>query len=125
MRKTELERFRKLLLAEKERVSQSLAKHARIIQHAAEESGPDVSKAHSNHMADQGTDEFQYEATIQFATTEGRYLYHIEEALRRIEDGTYGRCTGCGRQIGLERLRVLPYTRLCIDCKAKEEADTA
>lgn len=124
MRKTELERFRKLLLAEKDRVSQSLAKHARIIQHAGEESGPDLSKAHSNHMADQGTDEFQYEATIQFATSEGRYLYHLEEALRRIEDGTYGRCDACGRQIGLERLRALPYTRLCIDCKAKEEADT-
>jgi len=84
MRKTELTRFRKLLEAEKVRVTQSLAQHAKIISHAGEESGADSGKAHSNHMADQGTDEYQYEATIQFASTEGRYLYHIEEALSRI-----------------------------------------
>ncbi len=125
MRKTELERFRKLLMAEKDRVTQSLAKHSKIIQHAGEESGNDAGKAHSNHMADQGTDEFQYEATIQFATSEGRYLYHIEEALSRIEDGSYGKCVSCGQQIGLARLRALPYTRLCIDCKEKEEAGSA
>ena len=122
MRKTELARFRKLLEAEKERVTQSLAKHAKIIQHAGEESGLDVGKAHSNHMADQGTDEYQYEATIKFASSEGRYLYHIEQALARIEDGTYGKCESCNGNIGLERLKALPYARLCIECKEKEEA---
>jgi RNA polymerase-binding protein DksA len=122
MRKTELVRFRKLLLSEKERVTQSLAKHSKIIKHDGEESGLDLGKAHSNHMADQGTDEYQYETTIQFASTEGRYLYHIEQALARIEDGSYGKCESCGKNIGLERLKALPYTRLCIDCKEKEEA---
>ncbi len=122
MRKTELARFRKMLESEKDRVSQSLAKHSKIIQHAGEESGADVGKAHSNHMADQGTDEYQYEATIKFASSEGRYLYHIEEALRRIEDGSYGKCENCSGNIGLERLKALPYARLCIECKEKEEA---
>ena len=122
MRKTELARFRKLLMAEKERVSQSLAKHAKIIKHDGEESGAELSKAHSNHMADQGTDEYQYEATIQFASTEGRYLYHIEQALSRIEDGSYGKCESCTKNIGIERLKALPYARLCIECKEKEEA---
>jgi DnaK suppressor protein len=125
MRKTELARFRKLLLEEKDRVTQSLAKHAKIIKHDGEESGSDVGKAHSNHMADQGTDEYQYEATIQFASSEGRYLYHIEQALARIEDGTYGKCESCGGAINLERLKALPYARLCIDCKEKEEAGSA
>ncbi len=74
-------------------------------------------------MADQGTDEYQYEATIQFATTEGRYLYHIMEALTRIEDGTYGKCESCNGQIANERLKALPYTRLCIACKEKEEKE--
>ncbi len=122
MRKTDLQRFRNLLLEEKERVAQSLANHEKIIKHTDDESGLEVGKAHSNHMADQGSDEFQYETTIKFANTEGRYLYNIEEALRRIEDGTYGKCQDCGKAIGLPRLRRLPYTRLCIECKEKEEA---
>ena len=124
MRKTELQRFRKLLMEEKERVSQSLAQHEKIIMHTDDQSGLETGKAHSNHMADQGSDEFQYETTIKFAKTEGRYLYNIEEALRRIEDGTYGKCQECNAAIGLPRLKRLPYTRLCIECKEKEEAGT-
>ena len=124
MRKTELQRFRKLLMGEKERVSQSLAQHEKIIMHTDDQSGLETGKAHSNHMADQGSDEFQYETTIKFAKTEGRYLYNIEEALRRIEDGTYGKCQECNAAIGLPRLKRLPYTRLCIECKEKEEAGT-
>ena len=124
MRKTELQRFRKLLIEEKERVGQSLAQHEKIIKHTDNQSGLEVGKAHSNHMADQGSDEFQYETTIKFANTEGRYLYNIEEALRRIEDGSYGKCQECSAVIGLPRLRRLPYTRLCIECKEKEEAGT-
>jgi RNA polymerase-binding protein DksA len=123
MRKTELQRFRKILLEEKERVSQSLVKHEKIIKHTDDQAGLEMGKAHSNHMADLGSDEFQYETTIKFANTEGRYLYSIEEALRRIEDGTYGRCQECDKAIGLARLKRLPYTRLCIDCKEKEEAE--
>ena len=122
MRKTELQKFRRMLEAEKERVTQSLAQHEKIIMHTDDQSGLETGKAHSNHMADQGSDEFQYETTIKFANTEGRYLYNIEEALRRIEDGTYGKCQACNKNIGLPRLRRLPYTRLCIDCKEKEEA---
>ena len=122
MRKTELARFRTMLLDEKERVTQSLAKHEKIIKHTDDQSGLETGKAHSNHMADQGSDEFQYETTIKFANTEGRYLYNIEEALSRIEDGTYGKCTECTKAIGLPRLRRLPYTRMCIECKEKEEA---
>jgi DnaK suppressor protein len=125
MRKVELQRFRKLLMAEKDRVTQSLAQHEKVIQHADERAGEGGGKAHSNHMADQGTDEYQSEATIRFASSEGRYLYHIEEALARIEDGSYGTCTGCNKKIGLERLRALPYTRLCIACKEKEEAEAS
>ena len=124
MRKTELDRFKKMLLAEKDRVTKALARHTEHIEKAAKEAGGGSGKAHSNHMADQGSDEFQYETTIKFANTEGRYLYNIEEALKRIEDGTYGKCIECNKNIALPRLRRLPYTRMCIDCKEKEEAGT-
>ncbi|PID78769.1 molecular chaperone DnaK [bacterium DOLJORAL78_65_58] len=122
MRKTDLQRFRNMLLEEKERVSASLARHEKIIAHTDDQSGLETGKAHSNHMADQGSDEFQYETTIKFAKKEGRHLYNIEEALTRIEDGTYGKCQGCGGNIALPRLKSLPFARLCIECKEKEEA---
>ncbi|MFO7654429.1 MAG: TraR/DksA family transcriptional regulator [Candidatus Krumholzibacteriia bacterium] len=121
MRKTDLQRFRKLLMAEKERVMRSLAQAEKAIMHA-DGGTADTPRLHSNHLADQGTDEFDLEKTIRVAASEGRYLYHIEQALVRIEDGSYGKCEECGVNIGLDRLRALPYTRLCIDCKEKEEA---
>ncbi len=122
MRKTELVKFRKNLEKERDRISQALAKRSKIIQHAGDEAGGDASKAHSNHMADQGSDEFQYETTIKYASTEGQLLYQVEQALARIEDGSYGKCESCQSAINIERLRALPYAHLCIECKEKEEA---
>ena len=123
MRKTDLERFRKLIEEEKERVEKSLVKHTKIIHHEGEDFGSDSAKAHSNHMADQGSDEFQYETTIHFASTEGRYLYQLDQALRRIEDNTYGKCQSCNKAISVQRLKAKLDARLCIACKEKEERD--
>ncbi len=120
MRKTDLERFRRLIEAEIERVEKSLAEHTRTISHE-DDPADDMPKAHSNHMADQGSDEFQYETIIQMARSESRYLYQLEQALRRVEDGTYGKCERCGKQIGKERLKAKLDARLCIACQ--EEAD--
>jgi len=120
MRQTDLERFRKLIEAEIERVEKSLAEHTRAISHQ-DDAADDTPKAHSNHMADQGSDEFQYETVIQMARSESRYLYQLEQALRRVEDGTYGKCERCGKQIGKERLKAKLDARLCIACQ--EEAD--
>ena len=124
MRKTELQRFRKMLLEEKERVTQSLAQHEKIIKHTDEESGLDMVKAHSNHMADQGTEAQEREKAAAFATKEGRYLYRLEEALRRLyaDPKNFGMCHTCGSEVGFERLDALPHARYCIDCKRKEES---
>ena len=51
-------------------------------------------------------------------------LREIEGALAKFEDGSYGKCTECGGNIGIPRLTRLPYTRMCIECKEKEEAGT-
>ncbi len=47
----------------------------------------------------------------------------LEDALERLEAGTYGICESCGRPIDIERLEALPQTRLCIDCAREREAD--
>ena len=77
--------------------------------------------AYSFHMADVGTDNMEREKAFFFATKEGRFLYHLDQALERIENGTYGECQECGEPIGKERLEAVPHARLCITCKSKEE----
>jgi len=121
MRKTELARFKKILLAEKERVTKALARHTKFIENAAEEAGYS-GKAHSNHMADQGSDESNYETILQMTASEREHLREIEAALERIEEGTYGICEVTGKPIGLERLKAIPTARLSIEAQEEQEA---
>ena len=74
-------------------------------------------------MADQGTEAMEREKAAVFATKEGRYLYRLEEALRRLynDPKSFGMCHTCGNDVGFERLDALPHARYCIDCKLKEE----
>jgi len=48
-------------------------------------------------------------------------LRQIDEALDRLEEGTYGECEACGEEIGEARLAVLPYATLCVECKSNQE----
>src|SRR5256884_8907685 len=76
-----------------------------------------------SHMADQGTDAMEREKAFLFASQEGRYLWHVNQALRRLYQTPekFGKCEQCGEDIVFERLDALPHARLCIKCKAKEE----
>lgn len=77
------------------------------------------------HMADQGTDNMEREKAYYFATREGRLLYHVDQALDRIADGSYGLCHECNHPISAARLEAVPHARLCINCKMKEENGVA
>ena len=77
--------------------------------------------SYSFHMADQGTDNMEREKAYYFATRDGRLLQYIDQALERIEDGTYGSCHSCGELISRDRLEAVPHARLCVACKMKEE----
>ena len=68
------------------------------------------------HMADIGTDNFEQEQTLSFIQSDSKILDHIEEALVRIKDGTYGTCETCGKTIPKVRLNVLPYVADCVHC---------
>jgi len=74
---------------------------------------------YSMHM-DQGTDAMEREKTFMFASREGKFLNYLEDALKRIEKGTYGFCTDCGKLIEKERLEAVPHAQLCIRCKVKK-----
>ncbi len=74
-------------------------------------------------MADQGTDAMEREKAFLFASQEGRFLWHIDQALRRLYKSpeTFGKCHQCGEDIAFERLDALPHARFCFACKTREE----
>lgn len=122
MRKREREYFRKLIQQKKEKLLDELGYlENEVMTTTSKDSSGDLS-GYSFHMADQGTDAEEREKAFLLASREGRYIYHLNEALRRIDDGTYGVCAVCGKQISKERLEAVPHATKCIECKSKEEA---
>ncbi|MFP4235534.1 MAG: TraR/DksA family transcriptional regulator [Nitriliruptoraceae bacterium] len=71
--------------------------------------------------ADAGSASFERETAQSLSNHARRLLTQIDDALRRMEAGTYGRCASCGEYIEAERLEALPYATLCMACKRREE----
>ncbi len=61
--------------------------------------------------------------TLRIRDRERKLIVKINEALARIDEGTYGKCEECGENIAMERLKARPVTTLCIDCKSLQEAE--
>ena len=120
--KKQLTHIEKRLLDERARALRSLGLFDEMAK-ADRESGDSDLSAYTDHMADQGTEAMEREKAALFATKEGRYLYRLEEALRRLynDPETFGSCHTCGSPVGFERLDALPHARYCIACKIKEE----
>ncbi len=124
--KKQREHLEKRLLDERARALRSLGLFDQMAK-ADRESGDSDLSVYTDHMADQGTEAMEREKAALFATKEGRYLYRLEEALRRLFDDpdTFGACHTCGAEVGFERLDALPHARYCIECKRKEEEEAA
>jgi RNA polymerase-binding transcription factor DksA len=121
--KKQIEVLQQRLLRERDRALRSLGQFDELAKQSAEQNDSD-SYSYSDHMADLGTDAMEREKMLLFASKEGRYLYRVQEALRRLykEPDSFGHCHSCGKLIDFERLEALPHARYCIDCKLKEEA---
>ena len=78
---------------------------------------------YSLHMADAGTDNFDREFALSLVSNEQEALYEIEEALKRLEGGTYGVCEMCEKLVRKERLEAVPFARFCIQCQSGVEKD--
>ncbi len=122
MIKKKLDHFEKRLLEERRRVLKELGHHGDAFGPNSEKQDDDTS-AYSFHMADQGTDAMEREKAFLFASQEGRFLWHIDQALRRLYKSpqTFGKCHNCSGDIAFERLDALPHARYCISCKQREE----
>ncbi len=121
MKKKDLERFEKLLLGKRAELLDELGLLKKSGLNSTVKDASGEISSYSTHMADQGTDSFEREKAFQLASKGGRFLHHIDEALRRIKDRTYGKCQECGNDISLARLEAVPHARFCIECKEKEE----
>jgi RNA polymerase-binding transcription factor DksA len=123
MDRAQLEAIERLLLRERDKTLRSLGRFQEQSKQTRDASDADLS-SYSFHMADQGTDAMEREKSFLFASKEGRYLYRVEEALRRLynDPEEFGKCHSCNKLIPFERLEALPHARYCLDCKLREEA---
>ena len=117
-----LAEFREILEKERMRLLKDVQRNDKAIRHADGESEGGGGRAHSNHLADQGSDEAEYETTLLLSASQKGFLREIEEALQRIEDGTYGICEVTGEEINLERLRAIPTARLSVQAQEQMES---
>ena len=126
MNRKQLDEIERLLQRERDKILRSLGRFQQQSALSRDSADADLS-SYSFHMADQGTDAMEREKSFLFASKEGRYLYRIEEALRRLyaEPDVFGVCHGCKNEIPFERLEALPHARYCLDCKMREEEEKA
>ena len=73
-------------------------------------------------MADQASGNNEVHIQLKLKQTDAKILQAIEEALVRIDKGTYGVCRDCGEPIAEARLNAIPWTRVCITCKEKQNS---
>ncbi len=125
MNKKQRTHLEQRLLEERARVMKELGHYDESFAATLQASDGDLS-SYSFHMADQGTDAMEREKQFLMASKEGRYLWHVNQALHRLYNtpDKFGKCHSCGKSIDFERLDALPHARLCITCKEREEDES-
>src|SRR6266516_1574338 len=109
MPKKELEKYRRLLQEKKTALLAELAKTKNAEEETTEESTQDI--------ADKAVSSYTREHLYSLTDGERTVLLRIDEALNRIDDGTYGFCLNCGTQMSDKRLAAVPWAPHCVDCK--------
>ncbi|MEP7145965.1 MAG: conjugal transfer protein TraR [bacterium] len=125
--KSELKHFRDIILLERKAIFESAKANmdSLVDKDSGEYKGDNLT--YSSHMAEQGTDEMEREKNYLFVQRDEKYLGYLQEALMRIDQGTYGICIDCKDEpknlcrscplIVKERLELVPITQHCIECK--------
>ena len=115
------ERFRDMLVEERQRVLDAISYlHEETPGSLVDETEEIVGTA-DNHPAETASATLDREIDYTLEENSEHVLAAINDALRRIEEGTFGICRTCGQPISRERLEAIPYATQCIDCKRKEE----
>jgi DnaK suppressor protein len=123
MTRAEIDHYRRRLLALKQRLGGELSE---LEEEALRPVGGEPSGGLSDvplHPADLANVEYEEEVNLGLLENETQLLAEVNDALDRIERGTFGRCENCGREISRERLEALPYARYCARCAHKLQAE--
>ncbi len=117
--KAELGYFKNLILEKRKEILEDLESLKATMMDVTTGEYVSENSNYSLHM-EQGTDTMEREKTFMYAAREGKFLNYLDDALKRIENGTYGYCTECGRIIEKERLEAVPHAQMCVDCKVEK-----
>jgi RNA polymerase-binding transcription factor DksA len=114
------ERARELITRERARI-EALVREREAEGISNEPEGEQLSElaAYDQHQADIGTETFEREKDFSLLEQLEAELSDLDRALRKVDDGTYGRCEACGKEIPAERLEAMPGTRFCVDDQAR------
>ncbi len=113
MPKKELEKYRRLLKEKKNALLAELAKTKNAEEETTEESTQDI--------ADKAVSSYTREFLYSLNDSERSTIQQIDQALGRVEDGTYGSCLNCGNPMSEKRLTAIPWSRHCVDCQELAE----
>lgn len=115
MKAAEIKRLREEL----EQKRRDLVESYRKTQAETRETGGEATQ----DLADQASDSYRKEFLYSLTDNERETLRLVDDALQRIEDGTYEECQNCGDPIGERRLQAIPWAAFCIDCQEELEAE--
>ncbi|HEX9938296.1 MAG TPA: TraR/DksA C4-type zinc finger protein [Longimicrobium sp.] len=115
MNEQERSRIEELLLRERKQILDNIEHFDERLQDLRDRAGE--LSLYRFHPADVGTESHEQEQDFMLTSVEGRRLYQIDEALQRLykTPDDFGKCEVCGRDIGFERLEVIPETNLCAE----------
>lgn len=120
MTKQQLKEFREALLRERGKFAGEIRAIAKDVSKNPRDASGDLS-AYPVHLADMSSDTYERELSASIASSEQEVLYQIDEALKHLDEGTYGTCQQCSKPISLSRLKAVPYTSQCIECQRAQE----
>ena len=119
--KKELLEFKRLILKVKDKILEDI-KHISedTLKKSQKEASGDIS-GYTYHMADVATDTYDREFSLGLASNDRQFLYELDDALKKIDEGAFGTCEHCKILIAKTRLKAVPYARLCVKCQEKKE----
>ena len=116
MEKKRLELYKKRLLERRGQLQEIVSK--------AEQDGREADEEAAQDIADKATNSYTKEVLFKKSNDDRFILQLIQEALDRMEEGSYGTCVHCGGEMQQKRLDAVPWARHCLDCQEKQEQGT-
>lgn len=120
MDKNKLKKYREILLNEKDELLETLNLMDSNYPNNSDTKLIDELSMYDNHPADIGTEMYILEQNMGLKTSQVQIIREIDSALERIDNGSYGICNHCGKEIEEKRLEVIPYTDVCSKCSNNE-----